>query len=74
MSICLQNYEKNLSYQRINKKMNDNICNNAKRRWLESLPTGDLLYLMMLLKGQIEIDESDERQQRLKRSFEQAQR
>ena len=54
--------------------MNNKICNNAKRRWLESLPTGDLLYLMMLLEGQIEIDESDERQQRLKRSFEQAQR
>ncbi len=44
----------------------------AERRWLESLSTSELLYLKMMLNGQIEIDESDETQKKLKRSYERA--
>lgn len=44
----------------------------AERRWLESLSTSDLLYLKMMLDGQIAIDECDERQRKLKRSYERA--
>ena len=42
----------------------------AERRWLESLSTSELLYLKMMLNGQIEIDENDETQKKLKRSYE----
>lgn len=44
----------------------------AERRWLESLSTSELLYLKMMLNGQIEIDENDETQKKLKRSYERA--
>jgi disulfide oxidoreductase YuzD len=50
--------------------MTDNkTCNNAKQRWLESLSTSDLLYLMLILDGQIVVDENDETQKKLKRSY-----
>ena len=41
----------------------------AQQCWLESLTTADLIYLKMMMAGQIEPDENDEIQMRLKDSY-----
>lgn len=51
---------------------NGTACRKAEQRWLESLSTSDLLYLKMMLDGQIAVDERDETQRKLKRSYERA--
>ena len=53
-----------------NRTMRTTAYKKAERRWLESLSTSELLYLKMMLNGQIEIDENDETQKKLKRSYE----
>lgn len=41
----------------------------AQQCWLESLTTADLIYLKMMMTGQIQPDENDETQMRLKNSY-----
>ena len=46
-----------------------NMEKRAQQCWLESLTTADLIYLKMMMTGQIQPDENDETQMRLKNSY-----
>lgn len=48
------------------------MTNKVKKEWLDSLSTRDLIYLKMMTMGQVEPDENDAIQQRIRKSYERA--
>ena len=46
-----------------------NLEKRTQQCWLESLTTADLIYLKMMMTEQIQPDENDETQMRLKNSY-----